>query len=618
MRFETPWGDAYPHAVRGQVLLARRHPRRPKPGRRTRRPGRPGHRHRAGQLPRRAAVPGRRPRLVPVPGPLQGGRDRGQRPAWHPVRTAHGLGLARPVPTQPRRNTEMITRLAMVIIAASPRHAGTQERSGGSRQQPIPILGGKPMSTPTAQPVRRRLAAIAAAAAVALLAGAGPAAAQAAGGRAVSGGTWGKAREVAGLAALNQGGFANITSVSCASAGSCTAGGSYTDSSGGGQAFVVSEVNGSWGQAKEVPGLAALNQGGSALLTSVSCARAGTCAAGGSYTDGSGGQQAFVASETNGHWGKAKEIPGTAALNQGGSAFTGSVSCARAGTCAAGGWYTDGAGGQQAFVVSAANGTWGTAEEVPGTAALNTGGYAGIQGGYFFGGAVSCAAAGTCAAGGWYTDSTGSQQAFVVSEANGRWGTAQEVPGTAALNQAGSAGTNSVSCTRAGTCTAAGSYSDGSGAGQAFVATQTNGTWGTAEQVPGIAALNQGGNAVPVSVSCARAGSCAVGGFYKDGSGHYQAFVVTKTNGTWGTAQEIPGTAALNQGGHAFTNSVSCASAGTCAAGGFYFDSSGHRQAFVVTESNGTWGTAQEVPGTAALNQGGNAETLSVSCAPAG
>jgi len=411
------------------------------------------------------------------------------------------------------------------------------------------------MSTPTAQPARRRLAAIVAAAAAALMAGASPAAAQAAGARAVSGGAWGTAREVTGLAALNQGGFANITSVSCASPGTCSAGGSYTDSSGGGQAFVVSEVNGSWGKAKEVPGLAALNQGGSALITSVSCARAGTCAAGGSYTDSSGGQQAFVVNETNGSWGTAQEIPGTAALNQGGSAFTGSLSCARAGTCAAGGWYTDSSGGQQAFV---------------------------------------------------------------VSEAGGRWGTAQQVPGTAALNQAGSAGTTSVSCTPAGTCTAAGGYTDGSGSGQAFVVSEVGGTWGTAQQIPGTAALNQGGNADPVSVSCARAGSCAVGGFYKDGSGHYQAFVASKTNGTWGAAEQVPGTAALNQGGHAFTNAVSCAAAGTCSAGGFYFDGSGHRQAFVVTEVNGTWGTAQEVPGTAALNQGGNAETLSVSCAGAG
>ena len=210
------------------------------------------------------------------------------------------------------------------------------------------------MSTPTAQPARRRLAAIVAAAAAALMAGASPAAAQAAGARAVSGGAWGTAREVTGLAALNQGGFANITSVSCASAGNCTAGGSYTDSSGGGQAFVVSETNGTWGTAKEVPGLAALNQGGSALITSVSCARAGTCAAGGSYTDSSGGQQAFVVTQANGSWGTAQEVPGTAALNQAGAADTISVSCTPAGTCSAGGIYTDSSGHHQAFVVTKA------------------------------------------------------------------------------------------------------------------------------------------------------------------------------------------------------------------------------------------------------------------------
>ena len=32
-----------------------------------------------------------------------------------------------------------------------------------------------------------------------------------------------------------------------------------------------------------------------------------------------------------------------------------------------------------------------------------------------------------------------------------------------------------------------------------------------------------------------------------------------------------------------------------------------HWQAFVVDEANGHWGNAAEVPGTAALNQGGNA-----------
>ena len=53
----------------------------------------------------------------------------------------------------------------------------------------------------------------------------------------------------------------------------------------------------------------------------------------------------------------------------------------------------------------------------------------------------------------------------------------------------------------------------------------------------------------------------------------------------WGTAIEVPGTAALNQGRHAAINSVSCASAGNCSAGGPYKDSSGHTQVFVVSET---------------------------------
>src|SRR6516165_9157576 len=110
-------------------------------------------------------------------------------------------------------------------------------------------------------------------------------------------GTWGTAKEVPGTATLNAGGSAAVWSVSCASAGNCSAGGGYTDSSGHGQALVVSQVGGTWGTAKEVPGTAPLNTGGSAGVGSVSCASAGNCSAGGSYTDSSGGFQALVVSQ---------------------------------------------------------------------------------------------------------------------------------------------------------------------------------------------------------------------------------------------------------------------------------------------------------------------------------
>jgi hypothetical protein len=403
------------------------------------------------------------------------------------------------------------------------------------------------------------------------------------------GGIWGKAREVPGTSI-----GASTESVSCPSTGNCSAGGSYN-----GQAFVVSKVRGAWGTAEEVPGTAALNQGGSAAVTSVSCATAGNCSAGGEYTDSSGRQQVFVVSEVSGTWGTAEEVPGTAALNQGGFAGVNSVSCASAGNCSAGGYYTVELGGLGAFVVSEVNGTWGKAREVPGigTEILS----------------VSCASAGTCSAG-------GGGFGAVVSEVNGTWGKAEQVPGLAALNH-GESQVFSVSCASAGNCSVGGYYTDrptpvGPGT-QAFVDSQVNGIWDKAREVPGTAALNQGGAAGAGAVSCPSAGNCSANGEYRTSSGQDQAFVDSQVNGIWGKAREVPGTAALNQGGAAGAGAVSCGSAGNCSAGGDYTDSSGHGQVFVVNQVNGTWRKAEEVPGTAKLNQGGNAQIASVSCATA-
>jgi len=420
---------------------------------------------------------------------------------------------------------------------------------------------------------------------------------------------WGGAEEVPGIAALNQGGNAEIASVSCASAGNCSAGGQYMDSSVRRQAFVVSQANGTWGAAIEVPGTAALNQGGNAFITSVSCASAGNCSAGGYYRDSSGHFQAFVVSQVIGTWGAAIEVPGTAAFNQGGNAEIASVSCASAGNCSAGGYYRDGFSQRQAFVVNQANGTWHTAVKVPVAAALRHGN-ASIT-------SVSCGSAGNCSAGGEYLDNSRGHQAFVVSQAHGIWGTAIEVPGTAALNH-GNADLSSVSCGSAGNCSAGGYYTDSSSRQQAFVVSQANRTWHVAVEVPGIAALNQGGFAGISSVSCASTGNCSASGIYMDGSDHFPAFVVSQVNGAWGAAIEVPGIAALNQGGNADLSSVSCASAGNCGAGGHYTDSSSRQQAFVVSQVNRTWHVAVEVPGLAALNQGGFAGISSVSCASAG
>ena len=62
-------------------------------------------------------------------------------------------------------------------------------------------------------------------------------------------------------------------------------------------------------------------------------------------------------------------------------------------------------------------------------------------------------------------------------------------------------------------------------------------------------------------------------------------FVVSQVNGRWSKGKEVPGTATLNTRGNAAINSVSCASAGNCSAGGDYTDSSRHFQAFVVSQT---------------------------------
>jgi len=63
--------------------------------------------------------------------------------------------------------------------------------------------------------------------------------------------------------------------------------------------------------------------------------------------------------------------------------------------------------------------------------------------------------------------------------------------------------------------------------------------------------------------------------------------VVSQTAGLWGTPQlAVPTT--TNSGGDAGVLSVSCSSAGTCAAGGFYRDGAGG-QAFVVNDDRATF-----------------------------
>ena len=301
----------------------------------------------------------------------------------------------------------------------------------------------------------------------------------------------------------------------------------------------------------------------------------GQLRAGGFYQNGGRHSQGFVASERHGRWGKAIEVPGLRTLSNGRNADVFSVSCASAGNCAAGGFYQDRHGHGQGYVVSERNGRWGKAIEVPGLAALNKGGTAVVV-------SVSCGSAGSRVAGGDYRDRHFNLQGFVAVERRGRWGRAIEVPDLAALNKTGHAEVDSVSCASAGSCAAGGHYANGDGHAQGFVADEDNGRWGTALKVPGLEVLDKGGGATVDSVSCGSAGSCVAGGDYRDRQFNVQGFVAVERNGRWRAAIEVPGLAALNTGRAVDVLSVSCGSAGSCAARGEYADRHNGGQGFVA------------------------------------
>jgi hypothetical protein len=405
-------------------------------------------------------------------------------------------------------------------------------------------------------------------------------------------GKWGRAEVVPGdVALVGAGGVAGsneldsgpfLGQVSCSSGGNCALAGNYQDASTSQTVpLVASERAGVWAKAQPAGGQA------NALLT-ISCpASAGNCAAGGSRqppTDTSGGgfavpeTDAFVVTEKGGAWGAAQQIKGT-------SEPVTTMSCPAAGDCLAGGaGYLAGSGFLTtpvgtAFLVSERNGRWATASPVPGLSRL-----AGHRASSV--GSVNCVAAGDCTAGGSYVDAAGHAQVYVVSERGGVWGRAQPMPGLAALNKGANAGVTQVSCTGPGSCAAGGWYWNRAGRSfqQAWVATEAGGRWGQAEQVPGTHALNVAGVAAVTSVSCVRA-ECAAGGWYTTGgTQRTHAFLVTGQRGRWGSAAQVPGLTALKPGADSLVTSLSCVPSGWCTAVGNYADETGEIRMFEVSQ----------------------------------
>ena len=204
--------------------------------------------------------------------------------------------------------------------------------------------------------MRRTFTALLAVAAVscALVTGAAGAAAASSADPAPPSGQWTAAAPVPGLAQLNIGKVAELAGIACASGGNCAAGGSFTAANGVVQAWVASEVNGSWHAAEEVPGTAAMNWGGAAdamFVAAISCPQAGECVLGGQT-----GAYPSIRTERGVTWSAPLTLPGITALSKRDGATLDALTCPTPGNCVAGGSYQDGAGDTVTFVANEVGG----------------------------------------------------------------------------------------------------------------------------------------------------------------------------------------------------------------------------------------------------------------------
>ena len=329
--------------------------------------------------------------------------------------------------------------------------------------------------------------------------------------------------------------------------------------------------------------------GDGVVLSSASCPAAGSCVAVGHYTSQTPeGDVPLAESLSGGTW-TATAAP-TAGLDPPPIAEIGvalvKVSCPTAGFCVAIGTY-DTVSGAQTVIETLSGGSW-TAATASAPAADNE---VDLQ-------ALSCPAAGSCVAAGYYDDTSGSIHGMIDTLSAGAW-TATTVP-VSGLNPAAASQVvlHQVSCPVTGSCAATGGYVDTSGHRQGLLASLAGGTW-TVTTAP-TSGLNPGPwtNPAPTftSLSCPAAGSCVAVGSYLAVPDKQDGLVATLANGTWSdTTAPVSGLnppAGTNAADIVNLNAVSCPAAGSCVAVGVYQDTSNNRDGFAETLSGGTWAPA--------------------------
>ena len=244
--------------------------------------------------------------------------------------------------------------------------------------------------------------------------------------------------------------YVNVSSVACRSVGNCSIGGAFASTQ---NALIDSETNGVWGKAIPVPGVTAFGRFSSSV-SSISCGSANSCSAGGTYANRSGDRIGFVTNEVDGTWRQMESVTGPPDLHLNSNSGITSLSCRASGDCTALGSSLYRGNGGKLFVLRETKGTWGRALNLRGPTNAS---YEG-----FNNGTLSCGSPRNCVVGGMYTVSgkfSSGNAPFVADEIDGKWNRAIEVPGMAKLDAGNYDYVQAVSCGNDNNCAVVGSYS---------------------------------------------------------------------------------------------------------------------------------------------------------------
>jgi hypothetical protein len=336
---------------------------------------------------------------------------------------------------------------------------------------------------------------------------------------------------------------------------------------------------------------------GPAVLNSTSCSSTSFCVAVG-YVAGDGGHWPLVETYRGGFW-----TPSLVPLPQGyqndGSGSTDgylySVSCGANGSCAAVGGYADPSGIEDGLLETLTDGTWTATGADEATA--SDGGVVGLQ-------SVSCANATTCMAVGTFQARENPTVVALIYVLNaGSWQLQAQPPLPA--NYDVNLALASVSCPDANNCVVAGSYDDLNPSGvtldsDGLILTDASGTWSDEEApLPANADVQNQGSGLQVldTVDCADANDCVAGGSYLDGAnaGYSVPLLETLQSGIW-TPTEAPTPAGGPANEGAWITGVTCPSVGACLADGIYAENETGAESGMLLSQVGTSWSAVPAP----------------------